>query len=156
MERAGRVWQTVAQGFAGGHQCCLSLSISSGYAPSVVITGEEQVVLGTATGVRGIDRGRSVVLLGFHLLLLLLRGEGDFGFRCILNCHRPGLATLSFKSAADSKSLLMLSRVDESLQHKRGATCLERGQSEKSNHIMCLKLKTLAHSGRFCSKSLKV
>lgn len=42
-------------------------------------------MLGTATGVCGVDRGRSVALLGFELCLLLLRGGGDFGFWCMVD-----------------------------------------------------------------------
>lgn len=76
----------------------LSLYLPLGVTHRIVVTGKERVMLGTATGVCGVDRGRSVALLGFELclLLLLLRGGGDFGFWCTVGWNRPGLATLSF------------------------------------------------------------
>jgi hypothetical protein len=37
-------------------------------------------MLGTATGFCGVDRGRSVALLGFELCLLLLRGGEILAF----------------------------------------------------------------------------
>lgn len=75
----------------------LSFYLSLGVTHRIVVTGKERVMLGTATGVCGVDRGRSVALLGFELcLLLLMRGGGDFGFWCTVGWNRPGLATLSF------------------------------------------------------------